>query len=110
MQDTPDSLIEAADGDVQRAADEWVRWWFEENPEADDLRLRLREQYRMTPESMRGWMARYLAENRTEYPEEISSILKVVGNGNALAVNCTREIRALGLDRGDRVKVTFEHI
>ena len=34
----------------------------------------------------------------------------VMGYGNSLAINCTKALRRMGLDRGDMVRVTLERV
>ena len=35
---------------------------------------------------------------------------KIAGNGNSLSINITREVKQMGLGRGDLIKVTIERI
>ena len=108
-QETPDDLVEGCGGDIAKAADEWTAFWFEgSDPQCDANRQRLRQQYGMNPKGMRQWMAAWLKTQVS--PRTVMAILKVAANGNGLMISCTKEIRALGLDRGDVVKVTFERI
>ena len=62
----------------------------------------------MNPKGMRQWMAAWLKTQVS--PRTVTAIVKIAANGNALSINCTRELRTLGLDRGDIVRVTFERI
>ena len=35
---------------------------------------------------------------------------KIAGNGNSLSINITREVKQMGLGRGDVVRVTIERV
>lgn len=40
----------------------------------------------------------------------IQAIKEIYTTGNSLVVSITKEVRMLGLDKGDRIKVTIERI
>ncbi|MDO5853475.1 MAG: hypothetical protein Q4Q62_05380, partial [Thermoplasmata archaeon] len=42
--------------------------------------------------------------------DEVTTIAKISSGGSSLQLNLTRELKALGLDRGDRVEVTLRRI
>lgn len=103
-----DEMIERAAGDVWEAARRFVASYFEgadEDSLAHEQQLRY---YRMTPHELAGWLAREWEGDKA--PKEITATLKVAANGNGLMIACTKEMRALGLDRGDMVEVTFRRL
>lgn len=101
-------MIERAAGDVLEAAKRFVSSYFEgadEDSLAHEQQLRY---YRMTPHELAGWLAREWEGYKAL--KEITATLKVAANGYGLMITCTREMRALGLDRGDMVEVTFRRL
>lgn len=111
VNDTPESLVDQAGGDIGRAAREWVAWWFlqkdcQEEQECLANRRRLFGQYDMSPDEMVGWMTRYL-QSHVEAVSEVTFDRPIAANGNGLMISVTREARMLGVDRGDIVTVTI---
>lgn len=73
--------------------------------------LPTREQIMETVEAVgRFPTPRWEAEPVEDHLKSITATLKVGQHGNALSLSCTKELKALGLDRGDMVRVTFERI
>lgn len=59
---------------------------------------------------LRDWQGEMREEMEDELPDEVVCVKHVVASGNGLGVNITREVKLLGLGRGDAVELTIRRV